>query len=190
MAERVKYYEIYGEIVKNKIFLQRLVVSLVAINIILMIVCYFALTRPAKTFVVKDGYAYAAQPGANGRSVYEVRKFCHEFAKNLLEFDRENFNAHIKYALQMCSKELEYVMYNTIRESEIPTLVKNTEGTIKFNIREILVKGNDPFQTRVIGQQIFPGQPPLDVTFDLEINVVSRTEENPFGLRIVNFKQS
>ncbi len=190
MAERVKYYEIYGEIVKNKIFLQRLVISLVAINVILMMVCYFALTRPAQTFVVKDGYAYAAQPGSNERSIYEVRKFSNEFAKNLLEFDRENFNANIKSALQMCSDELEYVMYNTIRESEIPKLVKNTDGTVKFKIHEILVKGNDPFKSRVIGQQIFPGQPPLDVTFDLEINVVSRTEENPFGLRIINFKQS
>jgi len=38
MAERVKYYEIYGEIVKNKIFLQRLVVGLTAINVLLIIV--------------------------------------------------------------------------------------------------------------------------------------------------------
>ena len=90
----------------------------------------------------------------------------------------------------MCSEELEYVMYNTIKESEIPKVVQNTNGTIKFEISEILVKEGDPFKVRVIGKQIFPGQAPLDVTFDLDVNVVTRTENNPFGLRIINFKQS
>ncbi len=190
MSDKVKYYEIYGEVIKSKIFLQRLVIGLGALNLILMAACYFALTRPPQTFVVKEGYAYATSPYSQNRSVHEVRKFCYEFAKNLLEFNRENFNDNIKAALQMCSEELEYVMYQTIKASEIPNLVKNTNGTIQFRVNEILVKEGDPFQARVSGQQLFPGQPPLDVTFDLEINVVTRTEQNPFGLRIINFQQS
>lgn len=190
MAERTKYYEIYGELVKNKIFLQRLVIGLIGLNLVLIILCYIGFTRPAQTFVIKDGYAYATQAYESVRSVHEVKRFCSEFAKHLLEFNRDNFNDHIKTALQMCSEELEYVMYNTIKESEIPKVVQNTNGTIKFEISEILVKEGDPFKARVIGKQIFPGQSPLDVTFDLDVNVVSRTENNPFGLRIINFKQS
>jgi len=190
MAERTKYYEIYGELVKNKIFLQRLVIGLIGVNVVLGIMCYIGFTRPAPTYVIKDGYAYATQPYEFERSVHEVRKFCYEFAKNLLEFSRDNFNAHIKAALQMCSQELEYVMHNTIKESEIPKIVQSTNGTIKFQISEILIKEGDPFKARVIGKQLFPGQSPLDVTFDLDINIVSRTENNPFGLRIINFKQS
>lgn len=190
MAERKKYYEIYGELVKNKIFLQRLVIALIVVNVLLGVICYISFTRPAQTFVIKDGYAYASQPYEFERSVHEVRKFCYEFAKNLLEFSSDNFNTHIKSALQMCSEELEYVMYNTIKESEIPKIVQNTNGTIKFQISEILIKEGDPFKARVVGKQVFPGQSPLDVTFDLDINVVSRTESNPFGMRIINFKQS
>ncbi len=190
MAERTKYYEIYGELVKNKIFLQRLVIGLLVINVVLIILCYIGFSRPAQTFVIKDGYAYAAQAYQEERSVVEVKRFCHEFAKNLLEFNRENFNEHIKTALQMCSEELEYIMYNTIKGSEIPKLVQNTNGTIKFEVSEILVKTGDPFQARVMGKQVFPGQAPIDITFDLDINVVARTEQNPFGLRIINFKQS
>ncbi len=190
MAERTKYYEIYGELVKNKLFLQRLVIGLLVINLILLIVCYIGFTRPAQTYVIKDGYAFAAQAYPQNRSVYEVKRFCFEFAKNLLEFNRETFNDHIKIALQMCSEELEYVMYNTIKGSEIPKLVQSTNGTIKFEVSEILVKEGDPFQARVNGKQVFPGQSPLDITFDLDINVVGRTENNPFGLRIINFKQS
>jgi len=68
--------------------------------------------------------------------------------------------------------------------------VQNTNGTIKFEVSEILVKTGDPFQARVTGKQVFPGQAPIDITFDLDINVVARTEQNPFGLRIINFKQS
>ncbi len=190
MAERTKYYEIYGELVKNKIFLQRLVIGLLGLNVILIILCYVGFTRPAQTFVIKDGYAYTAQSYQFERSVPEVKRFCYEFAKHLLEFNRETFNDHIKTALQMCSEELEYVMHNTIKDSEIPKLVQSTNGTIKFEISEILVKEGDPFKARVNGKQIFPGQSPLDITFDLDINVVARSENNPFGLRIINFKQS
>jgi len=190
MAEKTKYYEIYGELVKNKIFLQRLIIGLIGANVVLAIMCYIGFTRHAQTFVVKDGYAYAAKPYEYTRSIHEVRKFCFEFAKNLLEFNRENFNIHIKSALQMCSEELEYVMYNTIKESEIPKIVQSTNGTIKFEISEILINEGDPFKARVTGKQLFPGQSSLDVMFDLDINVVTRTEENPFGLRIINFKQS
>jgi hypothetical protein len=153
-------------------------------------VCYIAFTRPARTFIIKDGYAFTAQDYQDGRSVAEVKRFCFEFAKNLLEFNRETFNDHIKSALQMCSEELEYVMYNTIKDSEIPKLVQSTNGTIKFEVSEILVKEGDPFKARVNGSQIFPGQSPLAITFDLDINVVARSEKNPFGLRIINFKQS
>jgi len=190
MAERTKYYEIYGELVKNKIYLQRLVIGLIALNLVLVALCYIGFTRPGQTFVIKDGYAYAARAYEYERSVHEVRKFCYEFAKNLLEFNRDTFNANIKTALQMCSEELEYGMYETIKNSDIPRLVQNTLGTIQFQIREILVKEGDPFRVRVNGQQIFPGQPaPINITFDLEIIVVARTENNPWGLRIVNFKQ-
>jgi hypothetical protein len=190
MAERTKYYEIYGELVKNKIFLQRLVIGLLIVNVVLIIVCYIGFTRPAQTYVIKDGYAFTAQEYQQDRSIVEVKRFCYEFAKNLLEFNRETFNDHIKSALQMCSEELEYVMYNTIKGSEIPKLVQSTNGTIKFEVSEILVKEGDPFKARVNGKQVFPGQSPLDITFDLDINVVARSEKNPFGLRIINFKQS
>jgi len=190
MAERTKYYELYGELVKNKIFLQRLVIGLIAVNVVLAIVCYIGFSRPAQTYVIKDGYAYATNAYDQIRSAHEVRRFCSEFAKNLLEFNRDTFNTHIKTALQMCSEELEYVMYNTIKGSEIPQIVQNTNGTIKFEISEISVKEGDPFKARVVGRQLFPAQSPIDVTFELEINVVSRSEINPFGLRIINFKQS
>lgn len=190
MSERTKYYEIYGELVKNKIFLQRLVIGLIGLNLVLIILCYIGFTRPARTFVIKDGYAYATQAYKDDRSIFEVRKFCQEFAKNLLEFNKETFNSNVKTALQMCSEELEYVMYNTIKESEIPKLVQSTNGTIKFEISEILIKEGDPFKARVNGKQVFPGQSPLNITFDLDINVVTRSEQNPFGLKIINFKQS
>jgi len=190
MAERTKYYEIYGELVKNKVFLQRLVIGLLVVNVILIIVCYIGFTRPAQTFVIKDGYAYATETYQSKRSVHEVKRFCYEFAKHLLEFNKETFNEHVKTALQMCSEELEYVMYNTIKESEIPKLVQSTNGTIKFEISEILVKEGDPFKARVNGKQVFQGQSPLNITFDLDINVVARTENNPFGLKIINFRQS
>ena len=81
-------------------------------------------------------------------------------------------------------------MYSTIKDSEIPKVVQTTNGTIKFQVSEIVVKEGKPFKARVRGQQQFPGQSPLNITFDLDINVVSRSERNPFGLKIINFKQS
>ena len=103
MAEKTKYYEIYGELVRNNVFLQRLVFALVAVNVIIAILAYISFTRPAQTYVVKDGYAYSTDRYEFKRSVPEVRRFCQEFVVNLLEFNRENFNTHIKNALQMCS---------------------------------------------------------------------------------------
>lgn len=190
MSERPKYFEFYGELVRNKIFLQRTVYSLIGLNVILIVLCYIGFTQPPQTFVIKNGYAYVTEPYQYNRSIHEVRKFTHEFAENLLEFSRETFNVQIQTALKMCSPELEYIMYNTIKESEIPNIVKNTNGTIHFEVLEIIVEEGDPFRSRVVGQQIFPGQQPLDVVFDLEINIVQRSEQNPFGLRIINFEQS
>jgi hypothetical protein len=189
MAGRTKYYEIYGELVKNKIFLQRLIAGLIGLNLVLIVLCYIGFTRPGQTFVIKDGYAFSANPYEFERSVHEVRKFCYEFSKNLLEFNRDTFNEHIKSALQMCTQELEYIMYNTIRNSDIPKVVQSTPGTIRFEVKEILIKEGDPFKARVSGQQLFPGQAPLDIVFDLDINIVSRSEKNPFGLQIINFQQ-
>ncbi len=189
MAERPKYYEFYGELVQNKIFLQRLVYGLIALNVVLIVFCYIGFTRPPQTFVVKNGYAYVTEPHNYERSIHEVRKFCHEFAENLLEFNRDTFNEQIRSALNMCSQELEFIMYQTIKESEIPNIVKSTNGTIYFEVLEINIAEGDPFKARVVGQQVFPGQAPIDVAFDLDINIVKRTAENPFGLRITNFEQ-
>ncbi len=190
MATNTKYYEIYGELVKNKIFLQRLVIGLIAINIALAVVCYIAFTRPAQTFVIKDGYAYAANAYEYQRSVHEVRRFSEEFSKHLLEFNKVNFNDRIKTALTMCSEKLEFVMYNTIKSSNIPEIVKQTDETIRFQVGEIYVEEGEPYKVKVNGQQLFPGQAPLNMEFDLEVTTVSRSEDNPFGLKITNFKQS
>ncbi|MDZ7268095.1 MAG: hypothetical protein ONB48_09655 [candidate division KSB1 bacterium] len=189
MRPTPEYYEFYGELIKSNIFLKRLVLLLVGVNLGLAFLAYLGFTRPVQTFLVKEGYAYATTPYGEARSVHEVRQFALTFAKNLLEFNRENFNEHIKTALQMCSTELEVLMYNTIKTSEIPKIVQNTPGTVKFNVEEIRVSQGDPFSAYVAGQQVFPGQPPIPLRFTLTINVVNRTESNPFGLRIINYTQ-
>ncbi len=189
MRTNPEYYEFYGELIKSNIFLKRLVLLLIGVNLLLAVMAYWGFTRPVQTFLVKEGYAYATTPYGEARSVHEVRQFALTFAKNLLEFNRENFNERIKTALQMCSTELEVLMYNTIKTSEIPKIVQNTPGTVKFNVEEIRVSQDDPFSAYVAGQQVFPGQQPIPLRFTLTINVVNRTEANPFGLRIINYTQ-
>ena len=189
MSNNPEYYEFYGEIIKSNIFLKRLVIGLIAANLVLAFFAYLGFTRPVETYVIKDGQAFATGPYEYQRSRHEIRQFTHEFTKNLLEFNRENFNDRVKYALQMCSPELELLMYQTIKTSEIPRVVQSTPGTIRFDVDEILVQEGDPCTARVTGQQIFPGQAPIPLKFVLTINVVNRTESNPFGLRITNYTQ-
>lgn len=189
MRTNPEYYEFYGELIKSNIFLKRLVMILVGVNLLLAFIAYLGFSRPVETFLVKEGFAYATTPYGETRSVHEVRQFAQTFAKNLLEFNRENFNERIKLALQMCSTELEVLMYNTIKTSEIPKIVQNTPGTVKFNVEEIRVTQSDPFNAHVFGLQIFPGQQPIPLRFTLTINVVNRTDANPFGLRIINYTQ-
>lgn len=189
MSKDPEYYEFYGEIIKSNILLKRLIVGLIAANVVLALFAYLGFTRPVETFVIKEGRAYATAPYTYERSRHEVRQFAHEFTKNLLEFNRENFNERIRYALQMCSPELELLMYQTIKTSEIPRVVQSTPGTIRFDIEEIMVQEGDPYTARVAGQQVFPGQGPIPLKFVLTIHVVNRTEQNPFGLRITNYTQ-
>lgn len=189
MRTNPEYYEFYGELIKSNIFLKRLVMILVGVNLLLAFIAYLGFSRPVETFLVKEGFAYATAPYGETRSVPEVRQFAQTFAKNLLEFNRENFNERIKLALQMCSTELEVLMYNTIKTSEIPKIVQNTPGTVKFNVEEIRVTQGDPFNAHVSGLQVFPGQQPIPLRFTLTINVVNRTDANPFGLRIINYTQ-
>jgi len=184
-----EYYEFYGELIKSNVFLKRIIVLLIVINLALAYIGYLGFTRPVETYVIKNGYAYATESYGAMRSVHEVRQFAYEFAKHLLEFNRENFNERVKRSLQMCSVELEVLMHDTITNSEIPKVVKSTPGTIKFEIDEIRVQEGDPFVAHVSGRQVFPGQPGIPLKFSLQINVVNRTAENPFGLRIINYTQ-
>jgi hypothetical protein len=151
---------------------------------------FLGFTRPVQTYVVKDGYAYATEPAREKRSIHEVRRFAHEFAKSFLEYNRENFNEHFKTAMKMCTTELEYFMYDGIKNSNIPQIVQNTVGNIAFEVAEIQVQAGDPFVVRVAGRQVVPGSAPVDIKFILEIIVVPRTPDNPFGLRIINYKNA
>jgi hypothetical protein len=189
MKDKPEYYEFYGELIKSNIFLKRLVIVLVVVNLALAYVSYLGYTRPVETYAIKDGYAYATEPYGNTRSVHEVRRFTHDFAKHFLEYNRENFNKHFETALKMCSTELQYFMYDAIKNSDVPRIVQNTVGNIQFEIAEIQVKEGDPFDTVVTGQQVFPGASAIPIKFALKIIVVPRTEDNPFGLRIINYTQ-
>jgi hypothetical protein len=189
MKDKPEYYEFYGELLKNNIFLKRLVVLLVVINIVLAYLSYRGFTRPVETYAIKDGYAYATQPYSEGRSIHEVRRFAYEFAKNFLEYNRENFNKHFEAALKMCSTELQYFMYDAIKNSDVPKIVQNTVGNIEFQISEIQVKPGDPFEAVVAGNQVFPETSSISIKFALKIIIVPRTQDNPFGLRIINYTQ-
>lgn len=189
MIAKPQYYEFYGELVKSNIFLKRLVIFLVAVNIVLAYLGFLGFTRPAETYVVKDGYAYATEPTPETRSVHEVRKFTQEFTKNFLEYNRENFNEHFRAAMKMCTSELEYYMFDAIKNSDIPKIVQNTSGNIQFEIADIQIRAASDFEAAVTGQQVFPGSPSIPIKFTVQITIVPRTQDNPFGLRIINYTQ-
>jgi len=189
MNEKSQYYEFYGELVKSNVFLKRLVIVLVAVNIVLAYLGFLGYTRPAETYMVKDGYAYATEPAQETRSIHEVRKFTQEFARNFLEYNRESFNANFRVAMKMCTSELEYFMFDAIKNSDIPKIVQNTSGNIQFEIADIQVREANDFETVVAGQQVFPGSPSIPIKFTLQITIVPRTQDNPFGLRIINYTQ-
>ena len=189
MKKETKYYELYGEIVKGNIFLKRLVIALIVINIALAYLSYLGFTRPARTFVIKDGYAYATEALDDKRSVHEVKRFAIEFAKNFLEYNRYTFNDRFKAAMKMCTSELEYFMHDAVTNSEIPRIVERTTEPIRFEIAEVAVRKADPFEVTVRGEQIFPKMSKIPIHFTLSIIAVPRTDENPFGLRIINYVQ-
>ena len=189
MTDKPQYYEFYGELVKSNLFFKRLVIFLVVMNIVLAYLGYLGFTRPVETYVVKDGYAYATEPAQVTRTVHEVRKFISEFAKNFLEYNRESFNANFRAAMKMCTSELEYFMFDAIKNSDIPKIVQNTSGNIQFEIADIQVRSANDFEALVIGRQVFPGSPSIPIKFTVQITIVPRTQDNPFGLRIINYTQ-
>ncbi len=189
MNTKPQYYEFYGELIKSNIFLKRLVIFLVVVNIALAYLGFLGFTRPAETYVVKDGYAYATEPAKENRTLHEVRKFTAEFTKNFLEYNRENFNAHFRAAMKMCTSELEYFMFDAIKNSDIPKIVQNTSGNIQFEIADIQIREASDFEANVTGRQIFPGTSSIPIKFTLQITIVPRTQDNPFGLRIINYTQ-
>lgn len=189
MNEKSQYYEFYGELVKSNIFFKRLVIFLVVVNIVLAYLGFLGFTRPVETYVIKEGYAYATEPAKEIRSIHEVRKFTQEFSKNFLEYNRESFNAHFRAAMKMCTSELEYFMFDAIKNSDIPKIVQNTSGNIQFEIADIQVREASDFESIVTGRQVFPGSPSIPIKFTLQITIVPRTQDNPFGMRIINYTQ-
>jgi hypothetical protein len=189
MQDKPEYYEFYGELIKSNIFLKRLLILLVVINLVLGYLSFLGFTRPVETFVVKDGYAYTTEAMSDVRSVHEVRRFAFEFAKNFLEYNRENFNERFRAAMKMCTQELEYFMFDAIKKSDIPQIVQKTVGTIQFQIDGIQVREGDPFEAVVTGRQIFPETSTIPIRFTIKLISVPRTQDNPFGLRIMNYTQ-
>lgn len=189
MNEKSQYYEFYGELVKSNIFFKRLVIFLVVVNIVLAYLGFLGFTRPVETYVIKEGYAYATEPAKEMRSIHEVRKFTQEFSKNFLEYNRESFNAHFRAAMKMCTSELEYFMFDAIKNSDIPKIVQNTSGNIQFEIADIQVREASDFESIVTGRQVFPGSQSIPIKFTLQITIVPRTQDNPFGMRIINYTQ-
>ncbi len=189
MKDKPEYYEFYGELIKSNIFLKRLVIVLVVVNLVLVYLCFLGFTRPVQTYAIKDGFAYVTEPYGDVRSVHEVRRFTYEFAKNFLEYNRESFNKRFETAMKMCSVELQYFMYDAIKNSEVPKIVQNAVGNIVFDVSDVQVKEGDPIEAVVIGKQIFPGASEIPIKFVLKIMVVPRAQENPFGLRIINYTQ-
>jgi hypothetical protein len=189
MNEKSQYYEFYGELVKSNIFFKRLVIFLVIVNIVLAYLGFLGFTRPVETYVVKEGYAYATEPAKEARSIHEVRKFTQEFTRNFLEYNRESFNTNFRAAMKMCTSELEYFMFDAIKNSDIPKIVQNTSGNIQFEIADIQVREASDFESAVMGRQVFPGSPSIPIKFTLQITIVPRTQDNPFGLRIINYTQ-
>jgi len=189
MNEKSQYYEFYGELVKSNVFFKRLVIFLVIVNVVLAYLGFLGFTRPVETYVVKEGYAYATESAKEARSIHEVRKFTQEFTRNFLEYNRESFNANFRAAMKMCTSELEYFMFDAIKNSDIPKIVQNTSGNIQFDIADIQVREASDFESIVTGRQVFPGSPSIPIKFTVQITIVPRTQDNPFGLRIINYTQ-
>ena len=67
--------------------------------------------------------------------------------------------------------------------------MQNTVGTIQFQVDAIQVKEGDPFEAVVTGRQVFPSMSSIPIRFSIQLIPVPRTQDNPFGLRIINYTQ-
>ena len=162
------------------------------IAIVILFVRERKLTKEMPVYVISDNGRFIAKP-TSGDQIYEfdVRNDVKVFISNFYEYDKNDFNDKVEFALNMVDnasgKEIyasvkKAKIYDALRDRNARTKVEYDSIKVDMNRRPIHVKAF--FKQNIYVSDIKMTNP---VAADFDIIPFNRSEKNPFGLIISNF---
>lgn len=154
-----------------------------------IIVIYVFKTADHKVYIISPDQSMRAESDFDHEvSIYEVRNHIKAFCSTMFAWDKDNYNAHIEYALNLVDHVDGLKIFNTFKEHEVYENLISTSAKVSVHIDSILVKMDKvPYKGIFYLTQTWEtvaGTQLQGIAARFETIPVSRSDENPYGLLI------
>lgn len=169
---------------------------LLLLVIILMsgLVVYFIKESNKKSvYIISDSGRFVAKQSPEDKLYkHDIKNQVQLFTKSFFEYDKYSFSENIESALGLVDESTGKMIYKTLKEAGIYEILKEKKVRTKVKIDTLLVDmSKKPVKCKILFRQyIYIGETvqenPVGAIF--EVVPYSKSEGNPFGQLIINYK--
>jgi len=196
-----KYFEIWGDSLKELDFFKTLTIALVGLCIFLTVVTVRALKKmPLVIRVDQLGHATAVENVKSNQVVSEIEifNFAQHFLQNFIAWNVYTCDDDFEKAFKMMSLECQDKMNTYLTSNNIPTQIKEGKLKIKLNITEMIVEKDSPqfVVLKIKGNREVKSYDDQamnkTVIFEdtLTLKRLPRSTKTPWGLLVDNWSES
>lgn len=168
---------------------------LVVINIIQSLLLAYYIKEDSKktSYIITDtGRFIVKQSQKDKLYKHDIKNQVKLFTKSFFEYDKYSFSENIESALGLVDESTGKMIYKTLKDAGIYEVLKEKKVRTKVKIDTLIVDmSKKPISCKVLFRQyIYIGdvlqENPVGAIFD--IVPYTKSEGNPFGQLIINFK--
>ncbi len=187
MAPVKSFTEAFDTLKKSFNFLLWALVSVVLMCFVTVIYVYRTADR--KVYIISPDQSMKAESDYDHQiSIYEIRNHVKAFCSTMFAWDKDNYNAHLEYALNLVDHADGLKIFNTFKEHEVYENLVSTSARVSVHIDSISTRMDKvPFKGVFYLTQTWQtpaGSQQQGIAARFEVFPVSRTDLNPYGLLI------
>lgn len=179
--------------VKNSYNLQLIIFSSIIVCLCGIIVYLINEKNKQSVYVIADNGRFTAKPTSDNKLFqHDIKNHTKLFVKSFFEYDKYTFTQNIESALGLVDESTGKMIYKSLKDAGIYETLKEKKVRTAVRIDTLLVDmSQKPVKVKVLFRQYVyindvVQENPVGALFDLV--PFSRSEGNPFGQLIVNFK--
>lgn len=152
-------------------------------------VVYVVRTADRKVYIISPDQSMKAESDYDHQvSIYEVRNHMKAFCSTMFAWDKDTYNTHLEYALNLVDHADGLKIFNTFKEHEVYENLVSTSARVSVHIDSIHTRMDKlPYKGVFYLTQTWQtaaGAQQQGIAARFEVIPVSRTDLNPYGLLI------